>query len=170
MPDTWWEHVPVIHGKTSHMEEHWDWHKHQLDDAIASVSRIYPGALRLIPETGFHVLVGRWIQKPNDARAGNLVTVVGVEEDDQCWTYPRVITVKSVVDGMVNMTGLESLGDAYNPLLTMLEDIAEVIPERWLAYLRWRKRHRREPVPDWLMKLRLEDPSPKRRRPRSTAR
>jgi len=154
--DAMWEHVPVRHGKVEPLGEYWNWHMGQLKDAIESVMRYSPEALRLIPDSGFHVLVGRWIQKWKSTGVDNLVTVVSIEEDDHRWTYPRVITIKSVVDGMVNLTGLESLGSNYNPLLTMLEDIADVLPKSWPAYLRWRKRHHREPIPDWLMKLGFE--------------
>ncbi len=154
MSDLRWEHLPVLHGETAHLGEHWNWHRRQLEDAIASVNRYCPGALRCIPEAGFHVLVGRWVREPQGERPDNLVTVVSIEEDEQRWTYPRVVTVKSVVEGMVNTTGLESLGTSYNPLLTMLEDIADLVPQQWPAYVKWRRRHRREPVPDWLLKLR----------------
>jgi hypothetical protein len=137
----------------------------QLKDAVESVSRYSPGAIGMIPESGFHVLVGRWIQDPSSTRDDNLVTVVSIEEDDRRWTYPaRVIQVKSVVEGMVNMTSLKSLGAEYNPLLTMFEDIADVIPEQWPAYVKWRKRHYREPVPDWITKLGFSTFRPNRRR------
>ncbi len=160
-----WEHVPVVRGKTD-LEGYWDWHKQQLNDAIMAVTAKYPGALRLIPETGFHVHVGRWIGTYRDARGDELVTVATLAEDDLDWTYPKEVVVDFVGRGVVDRQPPEALGSEYNPLISLLERLALQVPDSWPEYLKWRRRRHRKPAAEWLEKLRLEERNQRRRQNR----
>ena len=157
-PDTWWAHLPVVRGGVTDLGDMWAWHKSQLEQAIATVSAEYPDGTRLIPKSGFYVRVGRWHHKHTWEERGDLITRVSIAEDEtRPIMYPKHVRTSSDIVGLYDRAAPDTLGTDYNPLPRLLEEVIEVLPQRWAEYLTWRARHRREPEAEWLIKLRAEN-------------
>ena len=166
-PDAWWGHVPVISQSYSrNLGEYWNWHKVQLDEALAKVTDRYPAALHMIPASGFYIMAGRSIQKHKNGEPDDLLLAVTIWEDDDGLTYPKNAGASIVVRGGVAHQELASLGSPENPFIQLFDNLVQNAPREWPEFLRSRRRLRCKPVPEWLLKLRLEDRKKSRKKTR----
>ena len=160
-PDGWWGHLPVFNGGRSVLGKYREWHERQLAEALKLATDKYANELKVIPESGFFVEAYRTIDRVS---VGNdhLDICVYIFEDFNTRIGPKNISLRSVA-GRGITEGLDRLGTDQNSFVGLFEGVAEILFPRWSQYVKWRRRIRVRPVPEWLTKLRAEERKPKRR-------
>src|SRR5690349_5300530 len=127
----YWEHLPVrfvvepcMTVAVAELTEK------QIKIAIDSVSKSHPGALDLVPRDGFYIGVKRMVGR----------VYIALDEIESALKKFRSPVVISAKDQDIWTFDLD---DAFVDLFV---EVAEELPERWDAWLKWRRR-RRKPIP-----------------------
>lgn len=158
-PDTWWGHIPVVIEALWKVRDHEDWYRRQLRAVLTQAGPIPKESLASIPATGFYIRVVAGVAKDELICAFLLVENLDAYTSDQAMEL-------AILQRTVHHP-LSELGTDANPFAELFDGADVKVAARWEHYLRWRRRKRWKPVPEWLVELRAAG-RPKRRLRKTT--
>jgi hypothetical protein len=150
-----WGKIPVNSQTVPGYEEYQQWHTAQVQLAIDAVNRSHPEATAILPDTGFNIDALRGGQRPRDQPKSNgeLSSVLLVMENDDYVVSPKP-HLQMKIAGVLHRGDFTDWGSEHNPFIELFVQIAESLPEDWTNWLKWRRRQRTKPVPEWLLEMR----------------
>jgi hypothetical protein len=150
-----WGKIPVISNTLPGYEEYQQWHTAQVQQAIDAVNGSHPNATAILPDDGFSITALRGGLRPRDQSksSGELSSVLMVLENSDYIVSPTP-HLQMKIAGVIHRGNFADWGTEHNPFIELFLQIAEGLPEGWANWLKWRRRQRTKPVPEWLLEIR----------------
>jgi hypothetical protein len=140
------------------------WHERQAKNAVEAAIKTYPSAMSPIPEKGFYVVVRRsWAprnpvfvngKRRNSGNDGTVINWVEVLENMKDIEIGRRHCYIENLYGPCNFMDADRLCTEFDPYPELFSKVASNLPGRWPEWVKWRRRKRWKPTPQWLVDLR----------------